>query len=226
VTDQHTRGSDAPVDRVVVRPLTPQDDPDALRRLRLEMLEDAPVAFIERLSDAVRHPPAYWRDRVARYTNDPRRAMFVAESRSDRATESRSDRATESRSDRATESLSDRATESLSDRATESRSDTGESGGDLVGQGGGYIDTDGVAHLVTVYVTPRARGRGLVEQLAEQVFAWAIERGCHEIRLEVAEVNARAVAAYRRLGFRPTGRSQPHPLYPEEGVEIEMAREL
>jgi ribosomal protein S18 acetylase RimI-like enzyme len=169
----------APDDGLVIRRVTAADDPDALRRLRLEMLADTPVAFIERLTDAERRPPEYWRDRMLRYAVDPTRVMFVA-----------------------------------------------EVDGRLVAQGCGYIDTNQVAHFVSVYVTPRMRGRRVVDLLAERVFGWARERGCAEIRLEVAAVNARAVAAYRRLGFELTGSSQPHPLYPEEGIEVEMARPL
>jgi ribosomal protein S18 acetylase RimI-like enzyme len=101
-----------------------------------------------------------------------------------------------------------------------------EMDGDVVAQGCGYIDPNHVAHFISVYVAPRLRGRGVVDLLADRVFAWARERGCDEIRLEVAAVNGRAVAAYRRLGFELTGRSQPHPLYPEAGVEVEMSRPL
>jgi ribosomal protein S18 acetylase RimI-like enzyme len=169
----------APDAGLVIRRVTADDDPDALRRLRLEMLADTPVAFIERLTDAERRPPEYWHDRLLRYAVDPTRVMFVA-----------------------------------------------ELDGDVAAQGCGYIDANQVAHFVSVYVTPRLRGRGVVDLLAERVFAWARERGCAEIRLEVAAVNGRAVAAYRRLGFGLTGRSQPHPLYPEAGIEVEMSRPL
>jgi ribosomal protein S18 acetylase RimI-like enzyme len=41
--------------------------------------------------------------------------------------------------------------------------------------------------------------------------------------LEVAKENERAVAAYRRMGFTPTGHTHRHPLYPEI-TEMEMSR--
>ena len=161
--------------RVEVRAARPDDDPGQLRALRLEMLADTPLAFIEHLADAQRHPPGYWADRLRRYTADPHRCLRIA----------------------------------VVDGA-------------WVAQAGGYLDGAGSAHLVSVYVTPRLRGRGLLEALAGRVFDWARQRRCPDIRLEVARENARAVAAYGRLGFRPTGHSQPHPLFPDASVEIEM----
>ena len=165
---------------VTVRALTGADDPARLRELRLEMLADTPIAYLERVEDARRHPPAYWADRVRRYAGGVDRTLYVAEA----------------------------------------------ADGTWVGQAGGYLDLQGLAYLVSVYVRPAQRGHGLVERLTAPVLDWARARGSTEIRLEVAEENGRAVAAYRRLGFAPTGRSQPHPLYPRDSVEIEMTRPL
>jgi ribosomal protein S18 acetylase RimI-like enzyme len=165
---------------VEVRALTPADDPRRLRDLRLEMLADTPLAYLERVDDARRHPPAYWNDRLRRYVTGPDRVLYVALT----------------------------------------------ADGRWLAQAGGYVDRTGLAHLVSVYVGPAHRGSGLLERLATTVFDWARERGSTEIRLEVAKENARAVAAYRRLGFVPTGRTQPHPLYPDVSVEIEMTRPL
>ncbi|MDP9239877.1 MAG: hypothetical protein M3O55_04455 [Actinomycetota bacterium] len=47
--------------------------------------------------------------------------------------------------------------------------------------------------------------------------------GRHTLTLEVGIENRRALAAYRRLGFDPTGATRPHPLY-SELTEIEMSR--
>jgi ribosomal protein S18 acetylase RimI-like enzyme len=165
---------------VEVRALTSADDPAQLRELRLEMLADTPLAYLERVEDARRHPPAYWTDRIRRYAAGGDRALYVAEAPD----------------------------------------------GTWVGQAGGWLDRTGLAYLVSVYVRPGHRGSGLLERLTTPVFDWARERGSTEIRLEVARENGRAVTAYRRLGFVPTGRTQPHPLYPGESVEIEMSRPL
>jgi ribosomal protein S18 acetylase RimI-like enzyme len=173
-------GIDPARDPVAIRALTTADDPAALRELRLEMLADTPIAYLERVADARRHPPAYWADRLSRYAGGVDRTLYLAE----------------------------------------------DADGTWLAQAGGYRDDSGLAYLVSVYVRPAHRGKGLLERLAARVFDWARERGSTEIRLEVARENGRAVAAYRRLGFAPTGRSQPHPLYPLDSVEIEMARPL
>lgn len=51
---------------------------------------------------------------------------------------------------------------------------------------------------------------------------WADRRG---LPLEVHEDNARAQAAYRKLGFRDTGERAPYPL-PPGGQELVMERPL
>ena len=82
-----------------------------------------------------------------------------------------------------------------------------------------------VAWLVAVHVAPDLRGRGLVERLVDAVAGWAREQGAPALHLEVHEANARAQAAYRRLGFTDTGRRRPYPL--DAGArELELARPL
>ena len=88
----------------------------------------------------------------------------------------------------------------------------------------GFVQ-DGVAWLVAVHVAPDVRGRGLLEQLVERVVAWARTQPVPAIHLEVHEDNPRAAAAYRRLGFRATGRRRPYPLDPSS-EELEMALPL
>ncbi|MEV5171848.1 GNAT family N-acetyltransferase [Streptomyces flaveolus] len=60
-------------------------------------------------------------------------------------------------------------------------------------------------HVVGVFVRPEHRGNGLIEALFEAGVAWAWERGAERVRLFVHEDNARAQAAYRRMGFVPSG---------------------
>lgn len=74
-------------------------------------------------------------------------------------------------------------------------------------------------HVVGVWVHPDHRGAGLLGRLVDAVRGWAAEHGVHRLRLLVHEDNARAQAAYRKLGFTPTGATVPL----EAGVEIEMA---
>ncbi|OIJ67130.1 GNAT family N-acetyltransferase [Streptomyces mangrovisoli] len=60
-------------------------------------------------------------------------------------------------------------------------------------------------HVVGVFVRPEHRGSGLIGALFDAAVAWSWEAGAERVRLIVHEDNARAQAAYRRLGFRPSG---------------------
>lgn len=71
-----------------------------------------------------------------------------------------------------------------------------------VGMGGGFRDDAGTPILFAVYVTPGARGRGVLELLVDRVAAWAAP---DPLVLEVHVDNARAHRAYVRLGFTETG---------------------
>jgi GNAT superfamily N-acetyltransferase len=84
----------------------------------------------------------------------------------------------------------------------------------------GRAHVEGRALLVAVYVAAGHRGEGLLERLVDAAAAWARGRGSAELALDVHEDNARARAAYRRLGFVETGGwlDGPH------GVEREMVR--
>ena len=75
-------------------------------------------------------------------------------------------------------------------------------------------------HVVGVFVAPEARGAGLLGRLVEQVVAWGQDRGAERARLYVHTDNARAEAAYRKLGFELTGVTAEVP----SGVEREMVR--
>jgi ribosomal protein S18 acetylase RimI-like enzyme len=83
----------------------------------------------------------------------------------------------------------------------------------------------GVAELISMWVAPFARGRGVGDRLVRAVLAWAHDRGAHRVELAVAEGNDRAASLYRRHGFVDTG--EMGDLMPD-GVHREaiMAREL
>jgi len=92
--------------------------------------------------------------------------------------------------------------------------------------GGRRYDAGEVALVYGVYVTPAARGTGVLDQLLAEVREWALRLdGVTELRLEVHEDNARARAAYERRGFVPTGSMQPYPPDPRR-QELEMALPL
>jgi ribosomal protein S18 acetylase RimI-like enzyme len=90
---------------------------------------------------------------------------------------------------------------------------------------GGYPETADIVELVSMYVRPEARGRGVGEALVATVFGWAQERGAKTVHLWVTESNDHARALYERCGFEPTGERQPLPSDPDQD-EIAMARPL
>jgi ribosomal protein S18 acetylase RimI-like enzyme len=58
-------------------------------------------------------------------------------------------------------------------------------------------------HLEILAVGPRSERRGIARALVQAVEAWARRRGCAFLTLNVFASNARARAAYDRLGFVP-----------------------
>ena len=79
--------------------------------------------------------------------------------------------------------------------------------------------------LVGLWVHPSARGLGIAELLVGAVLAAAREQGRRRLLLEVAHENERAAALYRRIGFRPTGRTGAMPHDPSI-TEFEMELDL
>ncbi|WP_156759767.1 GNAT family N-acetyltransferase [Microbacterium karelineae] len=86
----------------------------------------------------------------------------------------------------------------------------------------GYVDDALGPVLVSVFVDPAARGenRGVADALLDGIVAWAREEG-RTLTLHVHADNPRAIAFYRRRGFRDTGTRVPYEL-PPFGDEIEM----
>ncbi|MET0780270.1 MAG: GNAT family N-acetyltransferase [Microbacterium sp.] len=80
----------------------------------------------------------------------------------------------------------------------------------------------GRALVVSVYVRPSHRSRGVLDALMDAAAEWARERGDSELVLDVHGDNARAQRAYTRLGFTATGRTSDGP----NGTEREMVRGL
>jgi ribosomal protein S18 acetylase RimI-like enzyme len=77
--------------------------------------------------------------------------------------------------------------------------------------------------LVSMWVRPQARGRGIGQALVEAVVGWARARGASRVHLWVTESNGHARLLYERCGFRPTAERQPLPSDPEV-TEIGMVR--
>ncbi|MFD8751834.1 GNAT family N-acetyltransferase [Kitasatospora sp. NPDC059577] len=75
---------------------------------------------------------------------------------------------------------------------------------DPVGLVGGLRGSpDGVRELRSLWVAPKARGRGVADRLIEEVERWARVTGGTALRLAVLPGNTPAFALYRRHGFAP-----------------------
>lgn len=74
------------------------------------------------------------------------------------------------------------------------------------------------AEIISVWVAPSARGRGVGDTLIAAAVAWAREHAPgHSIVLAVREDNPPAIALYRRCGFVDDGAIEPsHPDEPPE----------
>jgi len=92
------------------------------------------------------------------------------------------------------------------------------------GIAGVWVD-DGAAELVSIWVGPDARGRGVGEALVMAAAGWAKARGHDTLFLWVTELNAPARRLYERCGFTPSGDRQPLPSHPTL-AEIRMRRPL
>ncbi|MER7756143.1 GNAT family N-acetyltransferase [Kitasatospora sp. NPDC097643] len=94
-----------------------------------------------------------------------------------------------------------------------------------VGLAGGVPGADGVRELRSVWVGPKARGRGVADRLIEEVERWARASGGTTLRLAVLPGNEPALALYRRHGFVPL--TEPgEPLRAATARELVMAKPL
>jgi ribosomal protein S18 acetylase RimI-like enzyme len=66
---------------------------------------------------------------------------------------------------------------------------------------------DGIVEVISVWVSPAARGRGVGDALLESIEQWARTRSAHLLRLAVIPSNAAATGLYRRNGFVLTDES-------------------
>lgn len=151
------------------------------RALRLEMIEDTPLAYLETLEHARAQPESDWRARTAR-AEQPGSTAYVA-------------------------------VEPVTGR--------------WLGAMNAFVAADRTrVMLVSVYITPDARGRaaGVADMLLDAIIAWARDRpGARALRLEVHEDNPRARAFYARRGFALTGRSVPYALdRTQRDLEMEL----
>jgi GNAT superfamily N-acetyltransferase len=94
------------------------------------------------------------------------------------------------------------------------------------GLAGGYVEQPGQAELVSMWVSPLARGGGVGEALIERVAQWAKEEADGAtLHLWVTDSNKSALRLYERCGFTLTGERQPLPSDPSLN-EVAMSRPL
>ena len=85
-----------------------------------------------------------------------------------------------------------------------------EEDGRWLGVVGAFTRVDALeVQLISMWVDPDVRGRGVARDLIRAVAAWAAGRGSTRVVLFVQEANETAQALYERAGFRPTGDRTP-----------------
>lgn len=84
-------------------------------------------------------------------------------------------------------------------------------------------DEHGHVELLSMWVAPSARGRGVGDALISEVVAWASDQRATHLVLKVVVGNAPAMALYRRNGFVEHGWGD---VFPDGRREQALIREL
>jgi ribosomal protein S18 acetylase RimI-like enzyme len=96
-------------------------------------------------------------------------------------------------------------------------------GGHLAGCAGAYVANDGILQVISVWVEPQSRRRGVATLLLDALVAWSRRRGAARLTLNVVSDNLPAIRTYLAYGFKATGASVAN----EHGrIEVEMALQL
>lgn len=82
------------------------------------------------------------------------------------------------------------------------------------------------AYLLSMWVAPEARGRGVAEALIDEVAAWARGLGLRRLVLDVGERNERARRLYERRGFVLDAASGTPATPRERACELAMTLDL
>jgi GNAT superfamily N-acetyltransferase len=90
---------------------------------------------------------------------------------------------------------------------------------------GGCQEVSDTVELMSMWVRPQARGRGIGEALVAAVIDWASAKNATSVHLWVIETNKYARMLYERCGFSPTDECQPLPSKPAF-MEVGMIRRL
>jgi ribosomal protein S18 acetylase RimI-like enzyme len=81
------------------------------------------------------------------------------------------------------------------------------------------------AELVSMWVAAEYRRTGTGRLLVDAITTWAKAHGAKSLLLLVTSSNDTAMQFYRRIGFSPTGRTEPYPNDPLL-IELEMCRAI
>jgi ribosomal protein S18 acetylase RimI-like enzyme len=81
------------------------------------------------------------------------------------------------------------------------------------------------AELMSMWVAPEQRRTSTGRLLVDAIEAWARRSGANTLQLMVTSKNLAAIAFYERLGFAPTGRTEPYPPNPTL-IQFEMSKSL
>lgn len=85
-----------------------------------------------------------------------------------------------------------------------------EDGDAWLGVVGAFVRIDPLeVQLISMWVDPEARSRGVARDLIRAVATWALRRGSARVVLFVQEANTPARRLYERAGFRLTGDRAP-----------------
>lgn len=80
-----------------------------------------------------------------------------------------------------------------------------------VGMVSGVPGEDDAVELISMWVSPRMRRRGVAGELLREVEGWARASGAREVRVKVITGNEPAAALYQQHGYVDTGRRVPMP---------------
>ena len=81
-------------------------------------------------------------------------------------------------------------------------------------------------YLISLWVVPHMRHRGLGSRLIDELVAWAKREGLQQLVLDVADSNIPALALYMAYGFRPNGADGTLPPPREHIREIQLELQL
>jgi len=89
-----------------------------------------------------------------------------------------------------------------------------------------HDDDAEAAYLISMWVAPEARGRGVGDMLVAEVLGWARAHGRRRVFLDVGERNGPARALYERAGFVVSGVRGALPEPRERVCEVQMRCDL